>query len=102
MKKRKIVFSLKFRSSFKECIAYVKNNVSSEMAEHVKNGILETCKGLSEFSGFSKELYILDESTEYRSITKWNYLIIYKIKNDEVWILNIIHTNRHPNHRSDI
>jgi plasmid stabilization system protein ParE len=45
---------------------------------------------------------ILDEATDYRSVVKWKYLIIYKIKNDQVWILNIIHTSRHPNLRSDV
>lgn len=102
MKKRKVVLSSKFKDSFKDYILYVKNNASSEMAEHVKSGILETCKNLAEFSGYSKELYILNKSTEYRSVTKWNYLIIYTIKDDEIWILNIIHTSRNPSRRNDI
>ena len=102
MKKRKVIFSSKFKASFKEYITFLKNNVSPEMAKHIKTGILETCRGLSDFSGYSKELYILDKSTEYRSVIKWNYLIIYTIKNDEVWILNIIHTSRNPARRNDI
>jgi len=102
MKKRKVIFSSKFKASFKEYITFLKNNVSPEMAKHVKTGILETCRRLTDFSGYSKELYILDKSTEYRSVIKWNYLIIYTIKNDEVWILNIIHTSRNPARRNDI
>lgn len=102
MKRRKVVFSLKFKDSFQQYILYVKSNSSPEMAKHVKNGILETCRGLADFSGYSKELFIIDKSTEYRSVTKWNYLIIYKIKDDEIWILNIIHTSRNPAQRNDI
>jgi plasmid stabilization system protein ParE len=102
MKHRKVIFSRKFKESLKEYIMYLKENVSDETANHVKNGILDKCRSLSDFAGFSKELYILDEATDYRSVVKWKYLIIYKIKNDQVWILNIIHTSRHPNHRSDI
>jgi len=100
IKKRKVVLSQKARDSLRNYFSYLKREVSEKTALHVQNGILEKCKGLSRFSGFSKELFILDKTTEYRSVTKWNFLIIYKIENDEVWILNIIHTSRHPNQRN--
>jgi len=102
MKRRKVIFSRKFKESLKEYVRYLKENISEDTANHVKNGILDKCRSLSDFAGFSKELYILDEEKEYRSVVKWKYLIIYKIKNEEVWILNIIHTSRNPNIRNEM
>jgi plasmid stabilization system protein ParE len=102
MKRRKVIFSRKFKESLKEYIKYLKINISEQTSIHVRNGILEKCRGLSDFAGFSKELYITDEKTHFRSVAKWNYLIIFIIKNDEVWILNIIHTSRNPILRSEI
>lgn len=32
----------------------------------------------------------------YRSVTKWQYKIIYKVQEDEVWILEIFHTSQNP------
>ena len=39
---------------------------------------------------------IEDLEKEYRSVTQWNYNIIYIVEKDQVRILNIIHTSRHP------
>lgn len=62
MKKRKVVFSQKARDSLRNYFSYLKREVSEKTALHVQNGILEKCKGLSRFSGFSKELFILDKN----------------------------------------
>lgn len=102
MKRRKVIFSTKFKESLKEYFIYLKINISEETAIYVRNGILEKCHGLSDFAGYSKELYITDETTQFRSVAKWNYLITFIIKNDEIWILNIIHTSRNPKLRNQI
>jgi len=102
LKKSKVVVSLKARESLKEHIEYLKREVSLETAEHVRKGILNKCRQLKDFSGFSRERYLEGESTEYRSVTQWNYNIIYTVTKDEVRILNIIHTSMHPEKRKNI
>lgn len=102
MKKSKVIIAHKARTSLKEYIQYLKREVSEETAEHVRKGILDKCKSLSDFSGYSKERYLDGEPGEYRSATKWDYNIIYSVTKDEVRVLNIIHTSRHPSKRKDI
>ena len=101
-KKQKLVISLKARASLKSYIEYLRKEVSEETAEHVKKGILLKCRRLINFSGYSKERYLEQEEIEYRSVTQWDYNIIYTVKKEEVRILNIIHTSKHPEKRKDI
>jgi len=68
----------------------------------VRKGILDKCRQLKYFSGYSIERYLEDEPIEYRSVTHWNYNIIYTIKEDEVRVLNIIHTSQNPSVRMNI
>ncbi|TVQ10022.1 MAG: type II toxin-antitoxin system RelE/ParE family toxin [Bacteroidetes bacterium] len=86
----------------REYYEYLKQEVSDEVARYVKNGILAKIKSLKDFAGYSHELYLEDEPIEYRSVSKWNYNIIYKVENDEVRVLNIIHTKRHPDKRKNV
>ncbi|TAJ14012.1 type II toxin-antitoxin system RelE/ParE family toxin [Marinilabiliaceae bacterium JC017] len=83
-------------------IKFLKEEVSEETAEYVRRGIITKCKSLKDFAGYSKESYLEDEPKEYRSVSHWNYNIIYTVTKDEVRILNIIHTSRHPFKRTDI
>ena len=41
---------------------------------------------------FSKEPYLENKGKDYRSVTKWSYKIIYRITENEVRILEIVHT----------
>lgn len=102
MKKNKVVFSLKAKLSLQEIVEYLKENASSAIAVYVRKGIIEKCKSLKKFSGYAKERYLEDLPEEYRSVCIWDYVIIYKILDQEVWILNIIHTRRNPQKRKDI
>ena len=43
---------------------------------------------------FSVEPYLAHKGNEFRSVTKWSYKIVYRIKEHEVRILEIIHTGR--------
>lgn len=101
MKKERVIISHKARESLRNHIQYLKENVSCETAEHVRKGVLETCKNLKNFSGYSIERYLEHEPKEYRSVTKWDYNIIYTIENNEVRILNIAPTRMHPAKRKD-
>jgi len=102
MKKDRVIFSLKAKTALKEIINYLKQNTSPSIAEYVRKGLIEKCKGLKDFSGYAKERYLEDLPEEYRSVSKWDYVIIYKVLDKEVRILNIIHTHRHPKKRKDI
>ena len=102
MRKDRVIITHKARTSLRSYIKYLKENILEETAEHVREGIIDTCKSLKNFSGYSKERYLEDEPKEYRSVTKWDYNIIYTVENDEVRVLNIIHTSKHPKKRKDI
>lgn len=102
MKKRNVILSLKAKSSLVDIIAYLKKNASSSIAKYVRKGLIEKCKSLGDFSGYSKERYLEDLPEEYYSTYKWDYLIIYKVSDKEVRILNIIHTRRNPIKRKDL
>jgi len=102
MKKRRVIISNKARDPIKDYVAYLKENASDEVAEKVKKGILAKCKSLKDFSGYSRERYLEDTPVKYCSVTQWNYNIIYTVTEEDVQILNIIHTSRHPDKRKDI
>jgi plasmid stabilization system protein ParE len=102
MKKRRVIISFKARNSLHEYYEYLRKEVSKETAEYVKNGILQRCTQLKDFSGFSKEFYLDELPGDYRSITQWKYKIIYKVTENEVHILNIIHTSRSTDKLKDI
>jgi plasmid stabilization system protein ParE len=101
-KNERVILSLKAKASLQDIVTYLKVQASPEIAEHVRKGIIEKCKSLKDFSGYAQEKYLDDLPEEYRSVSKWDYLIIYKIIDKEIWILNIIHTHRHPKKRGDI
>ncbi len=102
IKKDRVIITHKARTSLRSYIKYLKENVSDETAEHVRKGIIDTCKNLKNFSGYSQERYLEDEPKEYRSVTKWDYNIIYTVEKGEVRVLNIIQTSMHPKKRKDI
>ncbi len=102
VKKFKVVISNKARASLRDHIKYLKQEVSAETAEYVRKGIIDTCKNLAVFSGFSVERYLETEDKKYRSVTKWSYDIIFTVLEDTVRILNIIHRSQHPEKRKDI
>ncbi len=100
--KERVILSLKAKASLRDIVTHLKKHASPAIAEHVRKGIIEKCKSLKDFSGFAKERYLDDLPEEYRSVCKWDYLIIYKLSDKEVRILNIIHTLRHPKKRKNI
>jgi plasmid stabilization system protein ParE len=100
--KKRVIISFKARESLKSYFEYLKKEVSTETAHYVKNGILEKCSQLKDFSGYSRDRFLDDEPVLYRSVTKWDYSIIYTVNEKEVVVLNIIHTHRHPDKRKEI
>lgn len=98
-KPRKVIITFNARSSLKKHIQFIKDNVSVETANYVKEGILNKCKNLGDFAGYSIERYLEEEPKEYRSVTQWDYNIIYSIEDKTIRILEIIHTREHPDNR---
>ncbi len=102
IKKSRVVISHKARASLRSYIEYLKQEVSEETAEYVRQGIIDKCKQLVNFSAYSVEWYLETDDKKYRSVAKWNYIIIYTVHEDTVRVLNIIHTSQHPDKRRDV
>ncbi len=47
MKKGRVIITHKARTSLRSYIKYLKENVSEETAQHVRKGIINTCKDLT-------------------------------------------------------
>lgn len=102
MKKERIIISFKARKSLRDFHNYLVREVSKETAEYIVKGILHRCRQLKDLSGFSKEPNLEELPGDYRSVTQWNFKIIYSVEKDEIRVLNIIHTSRDPKNFIDI
>jgi plasmid stabilization system protein ParE len=102
MKKGRVILSLKAKTSLKDIVIHLKEHASPAIAEYVRKGIIEKCKSLKDFSGYAKERYLDDLPEEYHSACQWDYIIIYKVLDKEIMVLNIIHAHRHPQKRKNI
>lgn len=101
LKRDNVVISRKAQESIKEIFEFLKVDSSLSVALKVKRSILTKCRSLKDFSGFSKDQYLEELNGDYRSVTLWDYMIIFRVAEKEVRILNIIHTSRHPKNRGD-
>jgi plasmid stabilization system protein ParE len=75
-----VVISRQARTSLKEIHTYLKEEVLKETAEHVRKGILETIKNLSNMPqkhGIVRE--VSDEQIVFRRVLEWSYKIIFNI-----------------------
>ena len=101
LKKEKVIITRKAQQSIKEIFEDVKNDSSVEIARKVRDSIISKCKGLKDFSGYSEEMY-LSELGDYKSVTLWDYVIIFSLTEKTVKVLNVAHTSKHPDKRKDI
>lgn len=100
MKRDRIIISRKALLSVKKIYEeLLKKKVSLETAKRIRDGIINKCKSLKDFAGYSKEPYL---EGDYRSVTQWSYIIIYRLTDKEVRVLNVIHGSQHPDKRKDI
>jgi len=70
---------------------------SPSSAKKVRREIVLTAKTLSK----NPELYQLDEyypdnPGNIRRFFRWDYRVVYQVRDKEVLIVNIYHTSRHP------
>ena len=102
MKREKVIISRKAQESIKRIFNHVKRESSLETAQRVKFTVINECKNLKEFAGYSKERYLENLEGDFRSVTVWDYNIIYSLMPKTVRILNVIHTSTHPEKRENI
>ena len=102
LKREKVIISRKAQESIKGIFEYVKEESSVGIAQKVRNTIIAKCKSLKEFSGHSNERYLEELDGEYKSVTIWDYVIIFSLMEKEIRILNVIHASRHPDKRTNI
>ena len=101
--KKDVVISNKARASIREIFEYVKEREKSvQKAHYVKKAILDKCLRLKDFSGYSIEPYLAEYPENYRSVSIWDYIIIYLVDEKRVRVLNVLHGKRHPDAREDI
>lgn len=100
MKRERVIIARKAQRSIKEIYEFIKNNEKSvEKAHYVRKAIIEKCLELKNFSGYSKESYLEDYPEDYRSVSIWNYVIIYTATEKEVRILNVVHSSQNTESR---
>jgi len=100
--KRKVIISRNAQRSLKVIYDHIRKKEPKHIAHRVKKEIIECCKDLQYFSGYSKELLLDELNQDYRSVAKWDYLIIYRVTEKQVRILKIIHTSIHPDRRKEL
>ncbi len=82
-----------------EILLYIYENISTEAALKVQDGILDAIEGLSFMPTRHSIIHnISDKNITYRRVLLWSYRIIFHIDEEgcEVTIVNISHSRRDP------
>jgi len=70
---------------------------SPQNAGKVKKGLINLVSTLNDFpEKYSREEFLLELSENYRSVSKWNYKVIYEVADDAIRIVDIFQTRQHP------
>ena len=70
---------------------------SVSAARYVKKELVNLAHSLNCLpEKYSAEEYLTDEPENYRSVSKWQYKIIFEIADDCLIIADIFHTSQHP------
>ena len=96
LKRKQVIITRKAQRSIRKIYDFIRHETSKEIAVKVKKAIIGRCKELKDFAGYSEEVYLFGD---YRSVTQWDYLIIYSVTDNEVRVLLVIHTSQHPDKR---
>lgn len=84
------------KQSLKEIIQFIAKD-SPAGATHVKKTLLKLSRTLGRFPNKFKEEPLLEDLTgNYRSVSKWNWKIVYEVTNSKVVILQILDTRQDP------
>jgi plasmid stabilization system protein ParE len=94
MKSYRVIWDDDAKRSLREIFDYIKRG-SPTAAKHVRKTLLKIVEGLQQMpERFSVEPSFNRNGFEYRSVSKWSYKIIYRIENEQVRILRVVHTSR--------
>jgi plasmid stabilization system protein ParE len=103
LRNNEVVITRLARNSIRDIYEHVKNREKSvSVAHYVRESIIKKCLSLKDFSGYSKEPYLEDYLEDYRSVCLWSYVIIYIVKEKQVWVLNVVHGKEHPESRKEL
>jgi plasmid stabilization system protein ParE len=102
MKLYRVIWDTKAKESLKAITVFIKEE-SPTAAKKVRTELLQLTGSLKKMpERFSPEPYLEQKGNDYRSISKWSYKIIYRVSEDEVRILEIVHTSRNTTVIEDI
>jgi plasmid stabilization system protein ParE len=88
MVKYKVLTTAEAADQLQNILDYITETDSLGKARIVSKGILGTIKSLKSFpNGYSIYRTIKETKFTYRSIPKWNYLIIYRVEEDPPKVL---------------
>ena len=79
---------------------YYCDNIAEESlssAKKVRREIVLTAKTLSKNATlYQLDEYYPDNEGDIRRFFRWDYRIVYQVREEKVVILNVYHTSRHP------
>lgn len=94
MKSYRVVWDTRAKESLRDITLFIKEE-SPGAARKVRMELLKLTASLKRMpERFSAEPYLEQKGSEYRSVVKWTYKIIYLVCEKEVRVLEIIHTGR--------
>lgn len=92
----RVIWDSRAKKTLKAITQYIKEE-SPATAKGVRKELLKLTASLKKMpERFLTEPYLEHKGNEYRSIVKWSYKIIYRVRvnEKEVRILEIVHTSR--------
>jgi len=103
MKTYKIRITPKARQNINEIARYLKQEVSSEVASKVKNGLIEAISRLETYpEAYQAFTEISSDKAVFRRIIKWNYKIVYTVEEEELIVLVVRIYHGKKDHREII
>jgi plasmid stabilization system protein ParE len=103
IKRDRVIITRKAQRSIKEIYEFIKDHEkSAEKAHQVRKAIINKCFELKTFSGYSKEPYLEKYPGDYRSVSIWNFIIIFTVTEKDVRVLNVVHSSQNPDSRTNI
>jgi plasmid stabilization system protein ParE len=95
-KKLKVFWTDKAVRSLEKHCNHIKEE-SAQSATKVKSEIFKTTKSLPNHPRkYQIDEYYPKGSAEIRRFFKWDYRVVYEIREDTIDILNVIHTSQEP------
>ncbi|HEY3372303.1 MAG TPA: type II toxin-antitoxin system RelE/ParE family toxin [Prolixibacteraceae bacterium] len=70
---------------------------SPQNGRKVKKELIKLVGSLNDFpEKYSREEFLEEVPGNYRSVSKWNYKVIYEVTEDSIIVVDIFQTRKHP------